>query len=339
MPYASDDRSALHVYGFAFGYFAAYVPYSALTKALSSGLLGDRTVSGLELLPLTTMASGVAMIVVLSLLGWWKFAHPITIAGRTLPRPGLWTGLSGIATAAIIVTTTLAYTFRNVSIPLVMLLMRGGVLMLAPLVDLLSKRKVRWFSYAALALSMAALFDAVRTTGARSIPFWCAADIALYLVGYLVRLQFMSRIAKSTDPAVQKRYFVEEQMVAAPAAVAALALLALIGRSPALLAIRRGFTDLWSSSALPYVILVGLLSQATGVFGALVLLDARENTFSVPLNRASSILAGVVAAVALTLVGQRAPSASELVGASMLVAAIGALWIGPWIDKRRATPR
>ena len=186
---------------------------------------------------------------------------------------------------------------------------------------------------------MAALFDAVRTTGARSIPFWCAADIALYLVGYLVRLQFMSRMAKSADPAVQKRYFVEEQMVAAPAAVAALALLALIGRSPALLAIRRGFTDLWSSSALPYVILVGLLSQATGVFGALVLLDARENTFSVPLNRASSILAGVVAAVALTLVGQRAPSTSELVGASMLVAAIAALWIGPLIDKRRATPR
>ncbi|MFO0563118.1 MAG: hypothetical protein U0269_34165 [Polyangiales bacterium] len=335
MPHASDDRGAQSVYWFAFGYFACYAPYSALTKALSSGLIGDRTVTGLELLPLTTLASGIAMIFVMSALKWWRFASRSTVFGISVPRPGLWTGLSGLATAAIIVTTTLAYTFRGVSIPLVMLLMRGGVLMLAPVVDVLSKRKVRWFSFVALALSMLALLDAFFAAGASAIPFWCAADIGVYLLGYFVRLRFMSRIAKSTDPDVQRKYFVEEQMVAAPAAVVALAALALIGRSPALLAVRRGFTDLWSSSTLFWVILVGLLSQGTGVFGGLVLLDARENTFCVPLNRASSILAGVLAGAALMTVGQRAPSQAELLGAGLLVAAIAALWAGPMIDKRR----
>jgi hypothetical protein len=306
-----------------------------MTKALSSGLVGDRNVTGLELLPLTTMASGVAMIAVLSMLGWWKYASKAKVFGREIPRPGLWTGLSGLATASIIVTTTLAYTFRNVSIPLVMLLMRGGVLMLAPVVDVLSKRKVRWFSMVALGLSMLALLDAFVAGGAGSIPFWCAADITVYLAAYFVRLRFMSRAAKSDDNNVQRRYFVEEQMVAAPAAVLTLAMLALIGRSPALLAIRRGFTDLWSSSTLPWILAVGVLSQGTGVFGGLVLLDARENTFCVPLNRASSILAGVLAGAVLMTVGQRAPNRAELFGAALLVSAIVVLWVGPSLGKRK----
>ena len=36
--------------------------------------------------------------------------------------------------------------------------------------------------------------------------------------------------------------------------------------------------------------------------GPLVLLDARENTFSVPVNRGSSVLAGVVATTLLSLI-------------------------------------
>lgn len=332
-----ETKSGPSVYWYAFGYFAAYSPYSALTKALSSGLIGDRRVSGLALLPLTTMASAIAMIAVLSALGWWRFATHTQAFGRAIPRPGPWTALSGLATAAIIVTTTLAYTFEGVSIPLVMLLMRGGVLLIAPVVDMLSKRKVRWFSYVALALSGLALIDAFFAGGAGSLPFWCAIDIAVYLAAYFVRLRFMSRLAKSDDNDAQRRYFVEEQMVAAPVAVLSLVLLALVGQGSAMQSIRSGFTGLWSSSTLPFVILVGVLSQATGVFGGLVLLDARENTFCVPLNRASSILAGVLAGLALVTLGQRAPSASELFGAAMLVAAIVLLWVGPVIDKRRGS--
>jgi hypothetical protein len=336
MPYAPTDRKAVSVYLFALGYFVCYAPYSALTKALTSGLLRGERHTGLELLPLTTMASGVSMIAVLSLLRWWRFATQWKLGALSLPRPGLFTGLSGLATAAIIVTTTLAYTFEGVSIPLVMLLMRGGVLLLAPLVDALSKRRVRWFSYAALAMSALALLDAFAAGGAARLPLWCAVDIAVYLLGYFVRLQFMSRLAKSTDPDAQKRYFVEEQMVAAPAAVLTLAALAVIGHGAALSTIRRGFTALWGSPNLWTIVLVGVLSQGTGVFGALVLLDARENTFCVPLNRASSVLAGVLAGLFLVTLGQRAPSGAELFGAALLVSAIVLLWAGPRIDARRA---
>jgi hypothetical protein len=329
------SAGASHVYLFAFGYFACYVPYSALTKALTSGRLGEPH-DGLELLPLATLASSLSMFVVISLLGWWRYATRVEIAGRSLPRPGLFTTLSGLTTAAILVTTTLAYTFESVSIPLVMLLMRGGVLVLAPVVDRLTARKVRWFSYAALGVSALALVVAFAAAGASDIPFWCGVDIAVYLASYFVRLQLMSRLAKSDDVATGRRYFVEEQMVAAPAALLALAALALVSTGSAGSAIAQGFTAVWDSPDLWALVLVGVLSQGTGVFGGLVLLDARESSFCVPLNRASSVLAGVGAGLVLTLFGDDAPSWPELAGAALLVGAIVVLWVGPRIDARRA---
>ena len=47
----------LRIWALAFGYFAFYIPYSALTKALSQGLLtgADGPVPGFLLLPATTM--------------------------------------------------------------------------------------------------------------------------------------------------------------------------------------------------------------------------------------------------------------------------------------------
>ena len=51
--------------------------------------------------------------------------------------------ISGVATAVIIGTTTLNYTFVGISILFALLLMRGGVLILAPIVDTLLGRQVR----------------------------------------------------------------------------------------------------------------------------------------------------------------------------------------------------
>lgn len=74
--------------------------------------------------------------------------------------------------------------------------------------------------------------------------------------------------------------------------------------------------------------LIGVLSQGTGIFGALILLDGRENAFCVPVNRASSVLAGVLASAALAFAGlaQQLPT-SELLGAALVLGAIVALAI------------
>lgn len=317
----------------AFGYFAAYAPYSALTKALTSGLLeGVPKLSGTALLPISVMASALGMYVMLTALGWWHYATPWVVGGITLRRPRLLTLVSGACTSAIVLTTTLAYTFDGVSIVFAMLLMRGGVLVIAPFVDILAKRHVRWFSWLALALSVASLLAAFAGDGGLAITVVAAIDIGIYLLSYFVKLRIMSGAAKSVDLATNRRYFVEEQMVATPLGVVVLFVVALLGQDE----LREGFFGLWSHPALLWIVLVGVLSQGTGVFGALVLLSPQENTYCVPVNRASSVLAGVLATLSLALVwGQRFPALSEWVGAVLILAAILALSIPPLLEKSR----
>ncbi len=328
---ASRSRSHVALFALAFGYFACYVPYGAITKALTTpAIRGDHATSGLALLPVMTIASLVSMVVTISSLGWWHHARP---AGARWPRPTKWTLLSGLATSTILVTTTLAYTFDGVSLTFVMLVMRGGVLLIAPLVDRLSGRTIRWFSWVALALSLGSLANAFATRSG-TVPILCVIDLALYLASYFVRLRLMAKLGKSRDVAVRRRYFVEEQMVATPAAVVLIALIAVFAPGSAGEQLRAGFA-LWTDPMAAWLVAAGICSQGTGVFGGLLLLDASETSYSVPLNRASSILGGVAASVVLALLYAVAfPSTGELVGAALLVVAIGVLWLGPLRDQR-----
>jgi len=339
LPSPPKLKSAVSIWWFAFGYFACYVPYAALTKALSDGLLPgmdedlsyvlvsghDGEITGLMLLPISCLASLVGMFTFITAKRWWGFAGRRTFLGKSLPCPRRLTFLSGLATSGIIATTTLAYAFSGVSIVFMMLLMRGGVLVLAPIVDAGTGRKVHRASWIALVLSLGALFVAFFGGGKSGTAMTIVAvvDVCIYLLAYFIRLRLMSRLAKSQDPDATKRYFVEEQMTATPAIVALLAIFALVGVGGAADQVRIGFTELWDKSELVWIILLGLLSQGTGIFGALILLDKRENSFCVPVNRASSILAGLAASSLLALLLDRpSPGATELVGAALVIAAV-----------------
>lgn len=315
----------------AAGYFACYAPYSALTKALSDGTVPgvQGPVAGAALLPVTTLVSLVAMVVFLGATGWWRHASRREVLGLRVPVPTRWTALSGLGSAVILTTTTLAYTFEGVSIVFVMLLMRGGVLVLAPVVDALTGRRTRWFSWIGLGLSLAALVVAFAEQGGHGLTLACGLDVAAYLGAYFVRLRFMSRMAKSSDREVTLRYFVEEHLVTAPAALAMLGVLAVVGQGEFMLAVREGFAGL-PAGALGPALAVGVLTEGTGIFGTLVFLDHSENTFSVPVNRCASILAGVVASSALAAwLGAPWPSMHELAGGGLVVAAIMVLTLGP----------
>ncbi|MCC6555058.1 MAG: hypothetical protein IT372_18985 [Polyangiaceae bacterium] len=325
---SDQDHRDLGIWGYALGYFLCYAPYSALTKLVSQGKIPGmaRGISGFAVLPISTIASLAGMMIFITAMGWWKHAGRREVLGLRVVAPGRWTFLSGLCSAAIIGTTTLSYTFSGVSIVFMMLLMRGGVLVIAPLVDAVSRRKVRWSSWASLALSLGALLVAFAEGASWELTAVAAADVAIYLASYFIRLRFMSRLAKSDDPAARTRYFVEEQMVATPAIVLALAVAAILGQGDLMADVRWGFTGIWSSGAALAVLAVGFLSQGTGIFGGLILLDRRENTFCVPVNRASSILAGLLATLGLsTFAGAKALPTSELIGAALIIAAMAVL--------------
>jgi protein-tyrosine-phosphatase len=243
--------------------------------------------------------------------------------GFRIPFPNRWTLLSGLGFAVIIGTTTLAYTFNGVSILLALLMMRGGVLILAPIVDGLFKREVRWFSWTALVLSFMALAVALTDVQGYQMTVIAALNIAAYLTGYMLRLPCMNRLAKSEDKEASYRYFVEEQMVAMPVLVAVPAIFALIGQGEIMMELRRGFTSFLESDLIGPALLVGALYAGLGVFGTLIYLNRRENTFCIPLNRCTSLLSGVAASYALAFLFQQAPpSHAQLLGAGLIMIAI-----------------
>ena len=265
------------------------------------------------------------MFLFLTAMRWWKYATQWKLGSVSLPRPTRWTLLSGICTAGVIATTTLAYTFAGISIVFMMLLMRGGVLILAPIVDSITGRSVRWYSTVGLVLSINALLVAfLEDKGAGfALTLIALADVIIYLGCYFVRLRFMSRLAKTDDFALRTRFFVEEQMVATPVLVLFLGTLALIDQGAFMHQLRIGFTDFMSSPLVIYGIVIGFCSQGTGIFGGLVLLDKRENTFAVPVNRCASVIAGVVATyVGMWFLDGRSPSTHELMGVFLIIQAM-----------------
>src|SRR6185295_12822153 len=83
---AEKQWRGLGMAALAWGYFLWYVPYSGLTKLLSSGrLLGGASVSGLELLPATALGALAGMPIFLGLSGWWRLAHRWRLFGFQVP--------------------------------------------------------------------------------------------------------------------------------------------------------------------------------------------------------------------------------------------------------------
>ena len=313
-------------------YFVAYVPYAVLVRWLASVNYPPfgRALTGLEVLPATTILSGVFTFLFAWLSGWARHTHHVLIFGGWIPSPTRWTIASGIGTALLLFTVPLSFTFQGVSIPYMQLLMRGDVLVVAPLVDLLSGRKVRWYSWGALLLVAVGLTFTIHARGGLRLPPLALVTILLYTVGYFVRLIVMTRVAKTGDPDTVKGYFVEEKMVAIPVAVLVLALLSTINFGSQSGQLAFGLVGVWTSGQLGPIAWLSALLFIISVFSILILIDQRENSFCVPIERSSSILAGIAAAYVLSALGLGAvPTRAELTGAMLLIGAIALLSIGP----------
>lgn len=315
-------------------YLLAYLPYMVITRALATTpdhALG-RPLTGLETLPAVMIMGGAMVALFIWLSGWWRAAHR-TRAG--LPKPTRWTFLAGIGTAFLLFTVPLSLTFPGVSIPFMQLLMRGDVLLVAPLVDLIAGRKVRWYSWTALGLVAVGLGITLKARGGLHLPPLAIATVIAYTLGYFVRLAAMTKVAKDGSEQSLKGYFVEEKLVALPLSVLALALIGISPLAAQGQQLAWGFLKVWTSDAMPLLIALSVAYFAVTVFSALILLNPRENTFCVPFERAASIIAGLLAAYLLSAAaGQPAPTGPELIGALLLIGAIALLALAPRLGRR-----
>jgi protein-tyrosine-phosphatase len=321
-------KYGLGIWALGLGFFIFYTPYSGLTKALSIGLLPGThgPVKGPVLLPVSAIATVLGMLGFITLMGWWKHAGRREFFGLSIPFPRRLTFVSGVCMATIMGTTTLAFTFGGLSIVLVLVLLRGGTLIIAPVVDHLVGRRVRWFSWAAMLVSLLAVLAALSDAANYKLTIAASVDVAADLIAYFFKLQFMSRLAKSNDKEATLRYFVEEQMVASPLLVVTLAGFAFIGAGDVMLQFRTGFTTFLMNPAALFAALVGLFYAALCICTTLIFLDRRENTFCMPMHCGSSMLAGFTATALLaSFFNLNAPSSAQMVSAGFIVVALGFL--------------
>jgi protein-tyrosine-phosphatase len=321
-------RYGLEIWALGLGFYLFYTPYSGLTKALSNGLLPGTNgpVKGTVLLPLSAIATVIGMLGFITVMRWWKYAGRREFFGYQIPFPRRLTFLSGVCMATIMGTTTLAFTFGGLSIVLVLVLLRGGTLIIAPLVDHIVGRRVRWFSWTAMLVSLTAVLVVLSDAANYTLTIAASIDIAAYLAAYFFKLQFMSRLAKSDERAATLRYFVEEQMVASPLLVVALVVMAFIGAGDVMTGFRVGLTSFVFTPGALFAAMVGLFYAALCVCTTLIFLDRRENTFCMPMHCGSSMLSGFTAtAILASLFNQSSPTVAQNMSAGFIVIALAFL--------------
>lgn len=298
-------------------YFAVQAGYVVLTR-LSSG----DGAGGLAILPYSLLVFMSLTFLFIWLSGWHRDARQLAIGRVSLPVPTRETLLSGIGSAMMLSVIPMSYSLSDVSIPLILVLLRGGVLAAAPLVDLAHRRRIHWSSWVALVLVALALLRVLHARGGSALPPVAVLVVVVYNLGFVLRLEMMTRVAKRGDDAGTRRYFVGEKLVALP--LGCLALMAIIAwRND----ISDGLADVlhvhWSPLLVTAALAMGVAMTMASLLTSLILLNARENSFCVPLERASSLLAGMGAAWMLHWAwNQSAPTAAEMQGAALLLAAI-----------------
>ncbi|MDT8758433.1 hypothetical protein MZO42_06970 [Sphingomonas psychrotolerans] len=328
--------------GYVLLYLLAYLPNVVITKLVTTtphpGL--GRPLSGLETLPASLIISTLLTYLFIWWSGWHRDAHGVNLLGRRIPVPTRYTLLSGIGTALVLFTVPLSFTFEGVSIPFIQLLMRGDILVIAPLVDIAFGRKVRWWSWAALAMVLLALAITLSDRGGFHLPPLAILTVILYTIGYFIRLAVMTKVSKSGDPASVRRYFVEEKVFALPLSVAMLAAVSATGIGSQAGALSWGFIQVWTDGVIVPLFAIGVTLTIISVFAIIILLDPRENAYCVPLERAASLIAGVGGALLLAWFwGLPQPRAAELVGAGILIGAIVLLSLAPRLSRPVAAAR
>lgn len=328
------------IWSLGFRYFLAYIPYSLLIKALTSGLVpGVPKVFGYTILPLAAVATWVLMSIIVWRLDWWRYVERRQVFGVSVPIIRWQSVIAGVCTALIVATTTLAFSLPGVSIVLVLVAMRGGVLIIARVTDFMSGRRVKWDAMAAFALTLGSLVAAFATATDFTLTAAAVGTIGLYLFGYVFRLRVIDMLGKTSERDTTIRYFVEEQAVAMPVQLLLTLLIPLFVGGEVGNGLWAGIVAVPGPLAGALFLLVGALYATLYVFGTQIYLHPREHTFCVPVNRACSILSGVVASFTLMLLFNRpAPRPGELVGAGLLLAALALLAVVAAVRERRAEP-
>ncbi|MET0291170.1 MAG: hypothetical protein ABW136_02325 [Steroidobacteraceae bacterium] len=313
-------------------YVVAYIPNVLLTRLATSQIdpVLERARGGAEILPSALLVNLVLTYAFIFASGWHRDANAVSVGRWRVPWPTRATALSAVGSSLVLCALPLSYTMSDVSVPFMQMMLRGDILLIAPVVDVLFGRRVRWWSWTALAMVSIALLMVVSYRGGFDLPPLAIAVLVLYSTGYFIRLAVMTRVAKRNDPATARAYFVEEKMISLPMSIVALLALSLTGWAGDPTDFAAGLLSGWRSTLFWQVLGIGLTLTIMTLCATRILLDPHENSYCVPLERSASLLAGLGAAWLLHAGwGLAAPTRTEWLGAGVLIAAIVLLSVAP----------
>ncbi|NKZ03730.1 arsenate reductase/protein-tyrosine-phosphatase family protein [Actinomadura latina] len=259
--------------------------------------------------------------------GWLRYSGRREIAGRSMPFPSRDTAESAFWMALIVGATTINFSFPGASIVFMLVLMRIGTMVLSPAMDLMRRRRIHWYSAAALALCLLSAVIALADIGNYTLTAGAVLSIGCYILGYSQRFRIMSRHAKTGEVLRDRRYFIEEHMTTPFVLLALVGIPALIDQGPLMHGLRTGFTAFHTTPAVAFpALLIGVCYEGLFVMTSLIFINRREFTFGTPVHVCASMLAGIAASFILHgAFDGPLPSASQYLTAVMVTAAASIL--------------
>ncbi len=316
-------KEASKLVALSIGYFVSYLATGVMVKWFTDPSR-EGHLSQLDFLIQNTAGSSLMVLSTVVLIGWFGVAKEHLFSQRAWP---VW--VSGLCTAVIIPSTTFMYLLP-ISVMVAMVIMRGSVIVISRMVDLILirkgvlKRQVTWEEELAVIFALLAVgtqlfgirdgsFAFIRNSTALTI-------LGLYLAAYSIRIYIMN-IYKNDGVALRlenRSFFTIEQF----GSVIAMLLGASIFVITSTAEMR---TRLSGPQLLP--MLSGLPYAGVAFFSVFIFMfRGRTATFAGVLNRLISLSAGTVSTLILAwLFGFPSPSTKDWVSFFWVVVATGLL--------------
>ncbi len=331
------------------GYFIFYVITGVTVKYFQGK--ADMSLPGMKEIAFTTYSTlggtAICMAIVVA-LGWYRLQSNGLVQWGPIRFPGEYVYIipSGVCTAVVITTTTLMYSLP-ISIMVAMVIMRGGVIVISLLVDLVQKwqgiltKKIYWQESVAVAFAISAVVVVLvlGSTQGRKGDLSPAAGVIIfssYILAYLLRIYVMNYFKNTRGKGVRqdnKGFFAIEQI----AATATLCVLAPVlykaggwfGSESKHLDVYRGAIQhphaLWG-----WATLAGMAFGLVAFFSVfLFMFKGRTATFAGLVNRLTSLIAGTTATVIFYFMyrdrGVKAPEYQDWISLGLILVAVAFL--------------
>ena len=327
------------------GYFIFYVLTGLSVKFFLSSGPGRPGMSNIEYLVYSTASSTLFATSVAIFLKWYRFnsIKLVSIWGMKIPYEIFYIIPSGICTAVIIPTTTLMYSFKNISVMVAMVLMRGAVIVIGRIVDAIQikqgilRKKVYWEENVAVVFALLAIFSKVLIggNGGKQNPFTSLPVVIIfssYILSYAIRIYIMN-FYKNTRPKgikvnTSKGFFAVEQFTSTVTIYLVTIILLILYKKGAF----SGYiiAELGNAVFSPvkgwwyWAMIAGLAFGIVAFFSVFIFMyKGRTATFAGLVNRLTSLLAGTTSTLLFAVFfGGKYPSLVDWFSFVMIIIAI-----------------